>query len=425
MNFSRWATRAVGVVAVAAVALAIPPMSVTASGHHGATRWLGAWAAAQLHPLAGNAWDGPNWSLDGFTDQSVRQVVRVSAGGSQVRIRLSNRFGSQPLRIAGATIAKTGMGATVRPGTLRSLTFGHRTSTTIPVGAQTTSDAAQLPISTLESVTITLYFTGSTGPATFHEGGMTTTYRAAGDRLYDDGAEAFGGETSHSWYYLTGVDVIASARTRGTVVAFGDSITDGFGTTPNTNSRYPDQLATRIAATRTPVGVVNAGVSGNKLLADSPCYGEKGLTRFQRDVLDQPGVRTVIVLEGTNDIGAGGYPDFGCGASALPTDKEIIEAHRALIRAAHARGVTIIGATITPMKGFAPYYSAEKEDVRNKVNSWIRTSGAYDSVVDLDKVLANPADPAALRPEYDSGDGLHPNNAGAQAIAAAIRLTTL
>jgi lysophospholipase L1-like esterase len=419
-----------GVAAIAVVTPALPAGSAAAADSHareGAGQgWFGAWTSAQHHPIPGNQWDGPNWSVDGFANQSVRQVVRISAGGSYVRIRLSNRYGTKPLRVAGATIAKTGPGAAIQPGTPRPLTFGHRLSATIRPGAEATSDAALLSVSALESLSLTLYFAEPTGPATFHEGALTTTYRATGDRRFDPGTAAFAGETSHSWYYLTGVDVSGGPRrAKDTVVAFGDSITDGYGSTPDANNRYPDELAERLVAAGRPVGVVNAGINGNKLLANSPCYGEKGVSRFHRDVLGQPGVRTAIVLEGLNDIGAGGFPDFGCGTSPVLTAAQVIEAHRALIRTAHVHGVTIIGATLTPMKGAYGYDTPEKEAVRDAVNQWIRTSGEYDAVVDLDQALADPADPDALLPAYDFGDHLHPNDAGTKAIAAAINLNTL
>jgi lysophospholipase L1-like esterase len=410
---------------VTAVVLAGPAGSASASDQHPAgTAWSGAWASAGHHPIPGNEWFGPNWSVDGFANQSVRQVVRVSAGGSRVRIRLSNRYGSSPLRVTGATVAEAGSGAAVRPGTLRPLTFGHRLSATIPAGTEATSDAAFVTVSALESLAVTLYFAEATGRATFHEGGLTTTYRAAGDHRFDPGSAAFAGETSHSWYYLTGVDVAGPRGARGTVVAFGDSITDGYGSTPDADNRYPDQLADRLVAAGTRLGVVNAGINGNKLLADSPCFGENGVARFHRDVLDQPGVDTAIVLEGINDIGAGGFPDFGCGASPVVTAAQVIEGHRALIRAAHAHGISIIGATLTPVKGSYGYDTPEKEAARDAVNQWIRASGEYDNVVDLDKLLADPADPDALLPAYDSGDHLHPNDAGYLAIAAAINLTS-
>jgi lysophospholipase L1-like esterase len=353
-------------------------------------------------------------------------VVRVSTGGTRVRVRLSNRYGDVPLRLSGATIAKAGEGAAIRPGTVRRLTFGRSPSPTIPAGAEAASDPAWLPIRPLEKLTITLYFAEPTGPATFHERGLTTTYRATGDQLLDPHGRAFEGDTSHSWYYLTGVDVATEpGRAEGAVVAFGSSGTDGFGSTPGADNRYPDELAERLAAAGRPLGVLNAGISGNMLLTDFPCSGgDRGVARFRPDVLDQPGARTAIVLIGANDIGLAGR-DIGCARPPILTVAQLVEGHLTLIRAARARGVKIIGATLTPVKGSPWAYSEPNEELRDALNHWIRHSGEYDTVVDLDRVLADPADPDALLPAYDSGDHLHPNDAGMRAIAAAIDLRTL
>ncbi|UWP82411.1 SGNH/GDSL hydrolase family protein [Dactylosporangium fulvum] len=324
------------------------------------------------------------------------------------------------MRLTGATIARSGDGASLKPGTVQQLRFGHRGETVIPAGQAVASDATPMRVSALDALTVTLYFKAPSGPATFHQGGLTTTYRAAGDRRYDHGSAAFRGETSNARYFITGVDVAGAGTPAGAVVAFGDSITDGHGSTSGADNRYPDQLAERLVGSGRRVSVVNAGIGGNKLLADSPCYGERAVTRFNRDALSQPGVRTVVVLEGVNDIGAGGYPDFGCGASHVVTASEVISAHRRLIQSAHRAGVRVIGATITPMKNSTGYYSAEKEAVRDQFNSWIRNSGEYDAVVDLDRILADPKDTDALASRFDSGDGLHVNDAGADRIAEAV-----
>ncbi|MET8909035.1 GDSL-type esterase/lipase family protein [Micromonospora sp. NPDC004551] len=416
--------RAIGAaLVVAGLATIAPAAPAGAASHHDATRgWSTSWASAPQHPVPGNEWDGPNWSTDGFSDQSVRQVVRLSVGGDQVRIRLSNRYGTGPLRLTGATVGRTRAGAEIRPGTVRRLTFGRSAGVTIPAGRDAASDAVFLPTSPLERLTVTLYAARPTGPATFHENGLTTTYRAAGDHRYDRGGRAFAGEVSDSWYYLTGVDVAGGARaTRGTVVTIGDSITDGYGSTPGADSRYPDQLAARLAAAGRPMGVANAGINGNKLLTGSTCYGESILARFRRDVLDQPGVRTVIVLAGLNDLGTSGLPDFGCGPSPEVSEDDLIAGHRALIRAARARGITVLGATLTPVVG-SMYEPAEGPRVA--VNQWIRTSGEFDAVIDLDRALADP-EKQGLRAAYDCGDGLHPNDAGMRAIADAIDLDRL
>ncbi|WP_433134437.1 SGNH/GDSL hydrolase family protein [Micromonospora sp. CA-240977] len=406
-------------VLTALVLLAPAAPANAATGRANPDNWSAAWSAAHHHPVPGNDWFGANWSVPGFADESVRQVVRVSAAGSLIRIRVSNRYGSQPLRLTGATVGRPDAGAAVRPGTLLPVTFDRRRSTTVAAGAETTSDPVLLPVRALEALTVTLYFAGATGPATYHQDGLTSTYRATGDHRFDHRAAAFAGETSQSWYHLTGVDVAGSPNTRGTVVTFGDSQTDGYGSTPGADNRYPDQLAEHLVAAGRPLAVANAGIGGNKLLTDSPCFGERGVDRFRRDALGQPGVRTAVVLIGINDISGGGYPDFGCGASPTITAAALVEGHRALIRAARAHRVTVIGATMPPMKGSAGY-TPEKEQVRDEVNHWIRTSGAYDAVVDLDRILADPADRDALRPAYDHGDFLHLNDAGASVAAAAV-----
>ncbi|WP_039906369.1 SGNH/GDSL hydrolase family protein [Micromonospora lupini] len=395
------------------------PASAAPTGPDGPGGWSAAWSVAHHHPVPSSDWLGPNWSVPGFADESVRQVVRVTAAGSRIRIRVSNRYGSQPLRLTGATVGRSSVGAAVRPGTLRPVTFDQRRSTSVPIGAETTSDPVFLPVRALESLTVTLYFAGPTGPATYHQDGLTTSYRAAGDHRFDHRAAAFAGETSQSRYHLAGVDVAGSPHTLGTVVTFGDSHTDGYGSTPGADNRYPDQLAERLVATGRPLAVANAGIGGNKLLADSQCFGERGVGRFHHDVLGQPGVRSVVVLIGINDIDGGGYPDFGCGASPVVTAGQLIDGHRALIRAARAHRVTVVGATLPPFKG-SYGYTQEKEAVRDEVNRWIRTSGEYDAVVDLDRILADPTDRDALRLAYADVDSLHLNDTGATVAAVAV-----
>ncbi|WP_231618530.1 SGNH/GDSL hydrolase family protein [Nonomuraea sp. SBT364] len=361
--------------------------------------------------------------MDGFARQSIRQVIRISTGGSRVRIRLANLYGTRPLSIAGATIAKQHHGAATRRGTMRSLRFGGLGSTTLTPGQAAVSDATTLVTAPLEHLVVTLYVDRPSGAATFHQLGLTTTYRAAGDHLHDEKPDAFFGPTSDAWYYLTGVDVVGKpGPAKGTIVALGDSITDGAISTPNTDNRYPDELAERLAEAGTPMGVANAGINGNMLLTDSPCFGgDRALARFSRDVLHQPGVRTVIVLLGINDIGG---MDVGCGTPSPATAPRLITGYRSLIASAHARGVRVVGATITPFKGHNWFGSDRNLALRETVNTWIR-SGEFDAVIDLDKTLADPANLGALLPAYDSGDHLHPNDAGMTAIAAAIDLRTL
>ncbi len=405
--------------ALLAVLTAAPMTAAPAAAHpgHPVRHWTATWSTANI-AAAPDPFGGTNWA-DGFENQSLRQPVRVSRGGSEVRIRLSNVYGTGPLRLTGASIGRAAQGASIEPGSQRAVRFDGRRSAVVPAGRQISSDAVSLRVAPLERLTVTLYFAERTGPATFHPFAFATSYRAEGNHLWDGSADAYT-ETSQSWYYLSGIDV--SGRGGDAVVAFGDSITDGAFSTPEANNRYPDELAERLIAARSDKAVVNAGIGGNKILTDSPGFGDRATARFGRDALDQPGVRTVIVLEGINDIGQGVGPE-----QEAVTAEQLIAGHRKLIRAAHARGVKMVGATILPFAGviYPGYYTEDGEKVRDAVNHWIRTGGEYDEVADFDRALADPADPDKLNPAYDGGDGLHPNDAGMRAMAEAIDLDGL
>jgi lysophospholipase L1-like esterase len=418
--------RAIAVASIATLAGTLVTVSTASAAIRPVDRWTATWASAMQQPVAANAATGPNWSISGFNHRTVRQIARISRGGSQVRIRLSNVYGTKPLAITGATIAATRDGASVEPGTARLVTFHGERSTSIAAGTVAASDAVGLRVTTLESLTVTLYFAGTTGPATFHEDGLTTTYEAAGDHRFDTGGDAFGGATSHSFYYLSGIDV-AGGPTHGAVVTFGDSITNGHNSTVGGNDRYSDALAVRLAQAHRSIGVANSGITGNELIKGLPCFGEPGLDRFRRDALDEPGVRTIVLLEGANDIWDSEAPYGGCGETPRVTADQIIDVYATLIRAAHARGIRVIGATITPFK--APYMSpadfGRAETIREAVNTWVLHSGAYDAVVDFANAVADPADPQQMNPAYNSGDFLHPNDAGYRAIADAFNLNTL
>jgi lysophospholipase L1-like esterase len=378
--------------------------------------WTATWAASPQRPSKSYT---PNWSEQGFANQTVRQVVRASTGGGLVRLRLSNAFGTTSPQVTGATVARSGAGAEIRPESLRHLTVNGARTFAIPAGAQLVTDPVLLLLPALAAMTITFYFAAPTGPATYHAQAMTTTYRSAGDHRADLSGAAFT-ETSMSWYYLSGVDVLGRTPCGSGVVAFGDSITDGFGSTFGANNRYPDELAERLAVVDRPRAVGNQGIGGNRVTVDSASLGDKATSRFGRDVLSQPGVGTVIVLMGINDIGISETPPTPINAPYTDVSaEELIAGHRDLIQQARAKGIRVIGATLLPMKG-SRYYTDRSEPKRDAVNAWIRTSGEYDAVVDLDRVLASPSEEDQLNPAYDLGDHLHPNDAGYRAMAQAI-----
>ncbi|WP_225801402.1 SGNH/GDSL hydrolase family protein [Streptomyces sp. NK15101] len=400
--------------------LALAPTALADTGAHGPA-WRGAWAAS---PQSATAPFGPNWSQQGFDDQTVRQVVRVTAAGTRTRIELTNRYGTGPLRITGATVARTATGSAVEPGSVRTLRFGHRPAVTIPAGETLLSDAVNLPVEAFEQLTVTLYLADATGPATFHSFSSATSYRAEGDHRADLSGAAFQ-ETSASWYFLSGVEVTGGRDTarRDGVVTFGDSITDGVGSTTDADNRYPDELAERLAATGRSRAVLNHGIGGNEVVNDTTWAGEKAVARFRKDVLTEKGVGTVILLEGINDIGGNG-PAFPGGPTPEVSVNQLIEGHRTLVRQAHAHGLKVVGATLTPIKG-SFYDTPVNEAKREAFNTWVRTSGAYDAVVDFDRAVADPADPDRILPAYDSGDHLHPSDKGYTAMAGALDLDEL
>ncbi|WP_280365613.1 SGNH/GDSL hydrolase family protein [Nocardia wallacei] len=403
--------RAVSVVAaIIAVVLGLSGGATAAP----AAGWEAVWATA---PMRASESFAPNWSEQGFANQTVRQEIRVSSGGPALRIRLSNAYGTQPLEVTGATLARTAGAASVRPETLQHLTVGLNRTFTVTPGAEIATDPLVFAVSPLESLTVTLYFARPTGPATYHAQALNTTYRANGDHRADGPADAFA-ETSQSYYYLSGVETAALPRTSG-VVLFGDSITDGYGATPDARNTYPDELAEQLTAHGTPRPLLNLGIGGNRVTVDSPRLGDSALSRFHRDVLAQPGVGTVVILEGINDIGLSGGGDPVGAPFPVVSAEQLIDGHRELIRQARAAGIRVIGTTLLPFAG-SDYYTADREAVRQAVNAWIRTSGEYDAVVDLDAALADPADPARLDPRFDVGDHLHPNDAGYAAMADAI-----
>jgi lysophospholipase L1-like esterase len=356
-----------------------------------------------------------------FDNQTIRMVVHSSIAGSAARITLSNRFSDTPLVVASVEVAEQASGGAAVPGTSRPATFGHAGSVTIPAGGELVSDAVPISVDAGDNLLVSLYLPTQTGSSTWHSDAFDTTYIASGDHADDEDAAGFATTTS-SWYYLAGLDLVSSTA-RGTVVAFGDSITDGYASSRGTYRRWPDHLARRLDAEPGPqrLSVVDAGIGGNRVLTDVPnlWQGVSALKRFRHDALGQPGVTDVILLQGINDIGNNAGPNGG-----PLTAQDLINGYLNLIHEAHAAGVDIIGGTLLPDKGNG-YYTSAGEAIRQDVNHWIRTSGAFDGVIDFDRVMRSPYDPAALRSTYDAGDHIHPNDAGMEAMGNAIDLTLL
>ena len=405
---------------VAGAVVGLTPKSPTAASAS-SSGWVETWAAAPTKPTQMVA----NRADDGFRDQTIRNLLFTSVGGQEVRIRLSNLYGDRPLHIGAA-----GVGAVASDGNLSGsaypVTFNGSRSVVVPAGQEVVSDAVAMPVSPLEDLAVSVYVPQATGPATLHFFSQQDNYLAPGNHVSDTSDHAYQIRDT-SWYFLDGVEVLGADKRAGTVVAFGDSITDGIGSTDGADDRWPDFLARRLDAkygNQAP-GVLNEGLGGNRVLNPSACYGASGVARFNQDVLDQPGVRAVIVLEGINDIGYGEDADVGCVAPTTNVSAaQIIGGYKKMIAMAHAHGIKIIGATLTPFES-SWFWTVGGQAKWTAVNHWILTSGAFDGVADFARVLADPGNPNYINPAYDSGDGLHPSDAGYQAMADAISLSQL
>lgn len=352
-------------------------------------------------------------------NQTVRMIVRASVGGHSVRVRLVNAFGGSPLQIGAAHIALRNKDAAIIPASDRALTFNGRASVTIPSGAVMWSDPVEFKIAPQAELAVSLYVPKESATSTHLFGEHTAYLSKEGD--FSGSAEIADAATSLSYYWLAGVDVLAPANAA-TIVAFGDSITDGHGSMPNTDHTWPAQFAKRLQGDKRTanVGVVNVGISGNQVLRNGGGMlgGLSALARLERDVLMQPGVKFVMLMEGINDISSRTRTD---DADAKIVAEDLIAGYKQIIEQAHARGLKIIGCTLTPFDG-SRAFTEKGEAARTIVNQWIRTSGAFDSVVDFDAATRDPNNPKRFREAFHAGDWLHPGDAGYEAMANAIDL---
>ena len=419
---SRFAVSAAATSAVLLGAFLLPAAGAAAAG--GGAKWMSTWAASPMAATPPSLAAADDFSSAGFTDQTIRDIVWSSAGGQAARVRLSNTFGTQAVTFDQVDIGVSAGGASVAAGTNHLVTFDGSKSVTLAPGAEVVSDPVPLAVPSQTDLAVSLFTRAATGPATYHSDAQQVNYvSTAGDYAGSESGTAFTTPSQH-WYFANDVDVLAAPPTRGTIVAFGNSITDGFQSTVNANARWPNDLARRILAG--PPGqvhpVVDEGISGNRVLNDSVCFGVNAQARFFRDAAGRAGARYVILLEGINDIGFSQTPNSGCTAPNTDVSAaQIIAGYRHIIAAAHAAGLKIFGGTLTPFQG-AAYYSAAGEAKREAVNNFIRTSGAFDGVIDFDAAVRDPANPLQILPAYDSGDHLHPNDAGYQAMANAVNL---
>lgn len=409
----------VGAVLATALLVAVPAASAATVPSCAAPHWVAAWAGVPSDAAAG-----------GFNAQTLREVLVPHLSGTRVRLRLSNRFGAEALTVDRLTLGRRATGAAIVPGTLVPVTFAGHPSVSIPAGAEVVSDPVAIAVSAFQPLLVSLYFASGTGPLTEHFYARQTAYSASGDRTGEAPADGFDALETTASFVVSGLDVEAPGSVGG-VVAFGDSLSDGYEGSPapgqvstapiGTEESYPDDLQRRLLTTAgAPVlAVINAGISGNRILDDGliPQHGPSALGRITADALQQPGATTVVILLGANDVGT--------GADAA----RIISGLTDLVARVRAAGLRVLLGTLTPAEGARPdsYGDGQAEATRAAVNAWIRSGAAGDDVVlvDFDAALRDPSSPGRLNPAFDSGDGLHPNAAGYRAMAAAIDLAQL
>jgi lysophospholipase L1-like esterase len=397
-------------------ALALTIAAVLASAATSATAqetiWTGSWAAAPVAAPPATADPDP-------AGTTYRDIVHLSLGGNAIRLRISNEFSATPLTLASVHAAISSGSAATQSGTDHTVTFGGGESVTIPAGTVIVSDAIPMPVKPFTNLTVSLFVPTQPGVTlTYHTLGMSRNYVATGNVTSAADLEAATKVTS--WYLLKGVDVDAGDKTAA-IVTLGASITDGYHSPPDKNARWPDVLAMRLQANKATsnIGVLNEGISGGRLLHD--IAGPSALSRLDRDVLAQPGAKYLIFAIGTNDIGRTFFPQR---PNESITADQLIWGYQQIVARAHARGIKVFASTLNPYGG-AAYYNEAGEKMRQAVNTFFRTSKVFDGVIDFDQITRDPAHPEALLPAYDSGDHLHPNDAGYKAMADSIDLKLL
>jgi lysophospholipase L1-like esterase len=382
--------------------------------------WIATWGASPAPQVESSTQDSKE-KLD-FENQTLREIVHTSLGSNMVRVRLSNAYGKEAVDVGSVHIAIRAKESSIVPGSDHALTFGGRPSVSIPPNALVLSDPIELKVPESGDLAISIFLPKHAKGSGIHYAAQQTSYVGQGDMTR--AASIDNASTITSWIFLTGVDVTAD-NSAGTLVAFGDSITDGARSTVDANLRWPNVLANRLLEKKKHIGVLDAGIGGNRILHDAVSnvrFGVSALARFDRDVLAQPNVKYVIILEGINDLGHAGT---SAPTSETVSAEDIIAGMKQMIERAHEKGIKVFGATLTPFEGtvFPGYFTAEKEAKRKAVNEWIRTGKGFDGVVDFDKAVQDPQHPDRMMATYDGGDHLHPGDAGYKAMGQAIDLS--